>query len=433
VQSAEVASWASLVNTEATSERPSHHEVSRQLQPNKNVWSPPWYRSCGYGSSEEDMASSVVAPSDASSKQVKPRKPPPCKSSSNEFLAGLRASNIVDKQVVDDDKPWLEKVIASTTDVPVNAEEERNWNKDMSKCRVSDEPIFQRTVMMELINRHELAATLDYTCESRWTCERLPHRGSDFALRMPMPRPDLAVAFKATSILDEFQQCDLGNMIKVMCPEAYKEEKCDRAFHFLAIEVKGALGHITDWEAHRQNFNTASQALHNIYFFMEKAGPEDLDAFFSKVRFYSVVATTSTFYIRVHRAIKLEQSRIREDYPLGFVYDVIHHHDGPGYTRAKATRIIRNILVEYGIKVLHPLLKGTMGRVWDSLQPPKQRQDRVEEAERQRSRDREMSRQDRETRAPRKKQSTIDPDASFTRKELGGLTVASSTSSTDDD
>ena len=160
---------------------------------------------------------------------------------------------------------------------------------------------------MSMINRHRLAENLDYTCESQWKCERMPQRGGEIASRMPKPKPDLAIAFKSESILESFQRNDLGDYIQTMCPEAHREGQGDRAFHFLSIEVKGAAGDVANCRAHRQNFNTATQALHNMFIFMRMAGNELLDAFFKKVRFYSVVATSRTFCVRVHRAVRVEK------------------------------------------------------------------------------------------------------------------------------
>lgn len=146
-----------------------------------------------------------------------------------------------------------------------------------------------------------------------------------------------------------------------MCPESVEPVKRDRAFHFLLIEAKGARTQNANWIAHRQNFNTASQALHNIYYFVEMAGT--LAAFYEKVRFYSIVATDLVFHVRVHRARELKEHRIQQDYPLEFLYDVVYDHRGGGYTKAETTAIVKNILIDYGIKVLKPLLVQTMKKV----------------------------------------------------------------------
>lgn len=320
---------------------------------------------------------------------------------SRQFLSGLVARNIYLTSVADERKDWIKTKILSRLDEALDTDEQHYWEIDMAKCKLSDEAVFQRTVMMHLIGRYQLAASLDYTCESQWDCLRMPQRGGEAGLRMPMPKPDLAVAFRASALLDVCEQADLGDYRNIMCPEVFKEDTCDRAFHFLSIEAKGVSGETSNWKAHRQNHNTASQALHNIFFFMNMA--QELEAFYETVRFYSVVATSSTFHVRVHRAVNVDSGRIRSDYPLAFKYDVVVNC-GTDYTRATATRIIHNILVEYGLKTLLPLLERTVIKVREKLQAGPGGHDRGSElqeaqkaAEEERGRQRAESRLDRET------------------------------------
>jgi hypothetical protein len=340
----------------------------------------------------------------------------------------LAGRNVDFKSRVDEDRKWIESTMLSKSRKSCSVREEQNWRTDLSKSAISDEAIFQRTIMMDLINRHQLADTLDYTCESRWTCpSSMPHKNPELAKKMPKPKPDLAVAFQADCLLPVFQQTDLDSLRSIMCPESSGEVKRDRAFHFLSIEVKKAKGQLDSWVAHRQNFNTATQALHNIWYFMDLAGKESLEIFYKKVRFYSVVATPGSFHVRVHRAIELEKGRIEKDYPLAFVYDVLHNHQAETYTKAEATGIIRNILIEYGVKTLQPILKKTLEKVWENFQP--EPRGLLDEAEEQRSRGRAASRQTQEVTelAPpaRKTQSVQAPDTSFTRNNFSNLNVNS--------
>jgi len=387
------------------------------------VKSTPWYRNDWYDTFSEEMQSPSVATPDVQSKsQGKSR----CFELANSKAVTVLAGRNVDfDAVVDDDKEWIEHAILRNSSQPCSAEEEQNWKNDLSKCKVSDEAILQRTIMMDLINRHHLQDTLDYTCESQWKCpSSMPQKKSELATRMPKPKPDLAVAFRANSLLPTFQQTDLDTLRNIMCPESDKEDKRDRAFHFLSIEVKGTSGPLGNQVAHRQNFNTATQALHNIYVFMDLAGPEALRAFYKKVRFYSVVATGLVFHVRVHRAIELKKGRIEKSYPLGFVYDIIHNHQGGDYTKNAATGIIKNILIEYGTKILQPLLAKTLEKVWDNLQS--QQDGLADEVEQHRSHGRAASRNGRDASAAsrsRKTPSIRGADTSFTRRELDGLTV----------
>jgi hypothetical protein len=426
-----VSSWINQVDQGVVPAVVGLSTTNRHSTPNSYVRSTPWYRHEGYYISDEEMVSTSVATSEVRSKSKTPGR----FRIENEVVAAILGSrNVKFDPVLDQNKEWIEGAILLTSGQSCSAKEEQDWTNDLLKCEVSDEAIFQRTIMMDMINRHQLADTLDYTCESQWTCpSSMPHRNSELANRMPRPKPDLAVAFKADSLLSTFQQEDLDKWRSIMCPESSKEVKRNRAFHFLSVEVKGASGQLANWTAHRQNFNTATQALHNIYFFMERAGEEMLAAFYEKVRFYSIVATSGIFHVRVHRAIELEKGRIEKSYPLGFMYDVVHHHAGSGYTKTEAMGIIKNILIEYGVTILQPLLKQALEKVWQNLEGNPE-QSRVQtEAEEQRSCARAASRNSRGAstapRSPRKTPSIRAPDTSFTRQRLDALTADSSDSS----
>ncbi len=356
------------------------------------------------------MATATVSNSEAPSKDKPSRER--CFDITNAKAVNVLSDRNVDfKRREEEDQKLIRIAVIPKSNIDCCAEDEQRWATDFAKCEISDVAIFQRTIMMELIDRHQLSDTLDYACESPWTCiSTMPQRKSDFGHLMPKPKPDLAVAFKADSLLPILQQNDLRSWRSIMCPESAKETNRARAFHFLSIEVKGAPGKIEDWTAHRRNFSTASQALHNMYFFMNEAGQEMLEAFYKQVRFYSVVANSGIFHVRVHRAIKLEKGRIRKNYPLGFVYDVVHNHEA-GYTRAEATGIIKNILVEYGVKVLQPLLARAMENVWgklDAQQPSPEMNGLFDEAEERRSQRRAASRKGRDN-SPRSRTSRKAP------------------------
>jgi hypothetical protein len=156
-------------------------------------------------------------------------------------------------------------------------EEEKCWKADLEKCEGADEAIFQRTIMINVIDRHKLDPELDWVCESAWTCMRMPQKisGALSQYQTAPPKPDLAVAFKTKSIIDKTELIDLGFFKGHMCAELAKEANDGRAFHFFWMEVKGAQGDLANRVAYCQNFNTASQGLHNMYVFMKKADKED--------------------------------------------------------------------------------------------------------------------------------------------------------------
>lgn len=420
--------------------------------------STPWYLKGGYESSDEDMATeSVVTLTTENQSKKKEKELPKFRITNDEVVRILAHRNVNPDPSKDGNITWIMNNILNNLDESCGEDEERNWKKDLNKSQVSDEAIFQRTIMMDLINRHQLTDTLEYTCESPWKCpSSIPHRDPELAKRMPMPKPDLTVAFHANSLLTYFQRQDLWKWESIMCPESFKEEKRNRAFHFLSIEVKGAEGTNANWIAHRQNFNTATHALNNIWFFMNKAGKGMVEAFYKTVRFYSVVATGKIFHVRIHRAIELPKGRIEKSYPLGFMFDVIHNHEGY-YTKAQATGIIRNILIEYGIKILQPLLSKALEKVWDDLQTASEQsgsadgalannpvasaaafndgasgENVVNEAEQHRTASRATSRQCQEaspiSQQKRKTRSVQRQDTSFTRKELEKVVVADGSS-----
>lgn len=404
-----------------------------------------WYPSYNYDTSDEDMASTSVTSTNTQSKKKK--RPVAFVAGSAGFVSGLADRNVNFAPVEDEDKEWLESDILAMSSETCSAEEERNWKVDLLKCKVSDEAILQRTIMMDLIDRHHIEDTLDYACESQWSnTSTIPQRDSALASRMPNPKPDLAIAFKADSLLSIYKQADLRNFRTVMCPESCKEIKRDRAFHFLSIEVKGTLGESGNWSAHQQNLNTATQALHNIYVFMKMAGKETLEAFHKKVRFYSIVATSKAFHVRVHRAMKIGEAdgRIEEDYPLCFVYDVLYNQEGGTYTRATAAGIVQNIVVKYGVNILQPLLRNAMEKASERFRAkpnhsPHQGNSELqsvlqEEAEAQRGRARAESRttpvQDASATAQpsRKQRKRGMLDTPIPRKGLKNLSVGDSSS-----
>ncbi len=249
-------------------------------------------------------------------------------------------------------------------------EEEKYWKADLDKCEGADEAIFQRTIMMDIIDRHKLAYELDWVCESAWTCRRMPQKVSGLPnqCQTTPPKPDLAVAFKTKCVMgDKTELIDLGSLKGHMCAELAKDANDGRAFHFFSMEVKGAQGDLANRAAYCQNFNTATQALHNMYLFMEKAGMED--AFFATVRFFSVIATTACFKVRVHRAVKRisERGRIHPDYPLDFKFDELFETGKGNYTRGLVSGIVKNIFSQYGVKILLPLLKSAVEAVLQLL------------------------------------------------------------------
>ena len=327
-----------------------------------------WFQSYGGVPPEATMtptcASTAPTPSLAISK-ASSRRPRNIEARNPLFHVALLERNITSKADIDPGRSDITRSILSDQETQLDDEEERKWAVDFAKCERSNEPVFQRTIMMDIINRHGLADSLDWICESEWTCNRMPRKMKPGAVEVVMPKPNLAVAFKTSYLIKDYQMIDLGHLRSPMCPESFKLDKEDQAFHFFSIEAKDTKAASASEIAINRNLNTASQALHNIYLFMAQAGQQDL--FYEKVRFYSVVITSAGFHLRVHRATKLSKGRILPDYPLGFHFDEICSMTGP-YMKGKVVRIVENILVKYGIEILMPILKVAVETVLEKLE-----------------------------------------------------------------
>jgi hypothetical protein len=333
----------------------------------------------------DNGASNLATPDDVvsqarskrSGKSVK-AKIPTVKVDDKEFAQSLFEDNIDIEPSADGSLNEIKKIIsreypvARRKKVPKDTGE-ANWNADMSKCKKSHEAIFQRTIMMELIDRHKLDEQLDYICEALFISDRMPRR--DKKTELAQPKPDLAVAFTTTSLIPGDASLRrlalLGELQGHMCPEGKGSGQVDRAFHFFSIEVKGKLGKIGNNEAEFQNLNTASQALHNMYLFMKKA--DDVDTFLNKVRFFSIVATAQSFEVRVHRAVQLDSGDViaGSNYNIGFNFDNVAVVVGSDYTKEKVSRIVYNILFNYGVKILHPILKDAVEAVFQQFEEKK--------------------------------------------------------------
>jgi hypothetical protein len=303
------------------------------------------------------------------------------------FRTGLRERGIIFNPRVDEKTDKIRTLVLAARPEVSTAHDENGWTADQVKCAKKDEALIQRTIMMEMIDRHNLGELLDYTCESAWGCKRMPRRlqthkaeETDQAVnhnlpgqtkpilkRMAQPRPDLHVAFKLESMIFESSLLLLGDLKGCICPESSeKEGSDDRAFPFFSMEAKSSQAAKGEPVANRQNFNTASQALHNIYRFMKKA--DQMNKFLEEVRFFSATVTASTFQVRVHRAILVDKKdRTQADYPLGFRFDEVYQSEQKYCTRAEVTGIIKNIFFEYGVKKLLPILKAAVEEVLEKL------------------------------------------------------------------
>ena len=278
------------------------------------------------------------------------------------FETALKDCNVFVGKLEDDRKDYFQKVITkSGQSSDLDDLEIKRWDIDMAKCRCSNEHVFQRTIMMEFIQRHSIENDLDYTCETEWRCPRLPWRMSpDVRAPLPKPRPDLAVAFKTGSIVEDENQVCLGDLMKYVCPEGEGNDRMDRAFHFFAIEAKriSIPNSDPDRTALHQILNVASLALYTMYLVLAEAGLQD--EFFQEVRFFSAVASSRGVKIRIHRAVKARVvNRVKLPHPLAFRYDDLYACE-TSYAKRDISYFVKNILYYYGIKKLLPVLRKAM-------------------------------------------------------------------------
>ena len=235
-----------------------------------------------------------------------------------------------------------------------SSEEEEEWRDDIDKCLQENESVYQRTVMMYLFKRRWLKKNLDWVSENLWNCPKPPSNAEEVSgLVTGRPRPDLIVAFQRSRIIDDEDSFTkpLPTLNECISPER-KGSDASRAFPFFFIEAKKAF---TEPNAARdQCLNDASYALHNIWKLLQLAGG-DFSAM-DNVRVFTVAAHGRGILIRVHRAqpLKNKAAYIEPGYPWGFQHvnflELKEVRDQ--YPKARVCRIIRNILYEYGVKVL---------------------------------------------------------------------------------
>ncbi|KAI9882036.1 MAG: hypothetical protein M1823_006228, partial [Watsoniomyces obsoletus] len=243
----------------------------------------------------------------------------------------------------------------------ITKEDQRRWEIDLHKSEKSNEYTFQHTIMTDLIGRHDLEASLDYACEVQWGSPPAPRNNDDGPNRLPAIQPDLVVGFKTDLFFDDVELSHTGALQGHICPEKGDEQgETSRSFHFFGIEAKRPRWNGREAKSHLQNLLVASQALYNIYNVMKEV--DELDLFYSRVRFFSLAASTDQFKMRVHRATEVQGGlRITTDYPLSFRFQEVDGMSASecGTDKAKVVGKIRSILHHYGVKMLLPVLQRT--------------------------------------------------------------------------
>lgn len=301
------------------------------------------------------------------------------------FRVGLKDRNVALEPCHDPYLDYIKSVSASISDETPSEKKRHSfaWNLDLEKIKGDSlEPLFQRTVMMSMIDRHRLIydrgddqdPILDFSVERVWQCRPMPSMvfQDPEPTCLTKPKADLAIAFRQKAIFQsKYLQLLPNELRETVCYEGQaKTKKEARVFHFLTIESKNSYKSPDDEGAVGQSLNNASQSLHNMYEFFREAGEEHVQTFFDKVRVFSAVSTSRGIKIRAHRACLTEEARpepaedakpaedvpaicsILEDYPLQFVYDDFFEATGPEFTRENVVSIFEQTMVGYGIKEL---------------------------------------------------------------------------------
>jgi hypothetical protein len=226
----------------------------------------------------------------------------------------------------------------------------REFDIDLNYCKNSNEAVLQRTIMLSIIDRWRLHELFVYNCEGQWYLPKifqLPTRvrGDEVTL----PKPNLAVSFT----LEAFTGTDTSSPFPKEIGSCMRPDRgVGRCFPFIFVEVKRGAHDLES--ASMANLHSASQALFNIFVWMLRAGHAEV--FFDRVRVFSIVLNAQEISLRVHRAV-----------PVPNVNALSYHFDDivtiNGYSRDQACLLFKNILIEYGKKELHGILKSTFGEV----------------------------------------------------------------------
>lgn len=191
---------------------------------------------------------------------------------------------------------------------------------------------------------------------------------------LTQPKPDLAVCFRRQALIPDYLWNKMPYATKrLACYENVGEIAETRVFHFFTIEAKKALRSADDTVGKRQGLNNASQALHNMFEFFRDAGQQHEDIFFTKVRFFSVVASTEGLTIRIHRATRepedgLDQGFIIPEYPLRFEYRELYRFQKDNLDRTTVLKTFEQILIGYGVSELRHLLHDAAKALMEKLE-----------------------------------------------------------------
>lgn len=264
------------------------------------------------------------------------------------------------------------------------------WIADLNNCTGGNEAIFQRTVMMQFLDRHRLILSpapnsgrskLAFNVEAEWKCLPMPTRGAEAGnndlMFLAAPKPDLCVSFQRDQLIsDKLWGTMPSPMKQLVCYEGEELPQNKRAFGFFVIEAKN--GRLTPRNpvSRNQVLNAASQALHNLFEFFREARLEEV--FFDSVRFFSASASEIGVIFRIHRAVKTDPNdphlRARSaipatpPYELEFRFEELATFMDRDFTHPNVTEMAAKIMVGYGEGHLHGLIQAAATAIHERFQ-----------------------------------------------------------------
>jgi hypothetical protein len=225
---------------------------------------------------------------------------------------------------------------------------QEHFSGDITTCAFSNEAVLQRTIMMEIIDRHQLHKWLTFNSEGQWYQKPSDCLVSTNGDLVTGPKPDLNISFR----LESFNKWAPvpSNLISSFRPDSTGKKEA-RCFPFLFFEVKKA--NDTLEAALLANLHSASQALLNIYAWMFRA--QQAQEFFQQVRIFTFVFNARNLTVRMHRATPQDITILH--------YHFVEFAEFTEYTKDEVCVLLRRILEKYAIEKLHPLLKSAFDTI----------------------------------------------------------------------
>ena len=261
---------------------------------------------------------------------------------------------------------------------------EQDWQRDKRKSYRSNEQMFQCTIMIMSINRHnfdsfaEDKGDLDWSVGLEWESEHPPRWPKEKifnydTVTLSRPKPDLVVGFRPERVYSNYHvdAMELPNKLDAhMQPEIKaSDEDQGRAFPFFIIEANRTGPEANINESKIQASNDAAHALFNIWQFMKR--DESLKKeFFAKVKVFAAGGHSNDLWVRVYEPYPTNSIAC----PLGYRFKTVTDLKELESTQANIQLLFKKIMC-WGIDDLLPLLRRAVDEA------SKQEKERIKESE----------------------------------------------------